>query len=92
MPRQWQRVDYGHEEALPAETILSGIIVASPVKATPDQVFATIEHLTRKPLQLGGKASVGRGLCRVTVVGGISGEDERSGLRWENIRSGGSDS
>ncbi|MGB4430386.1 MAG: type III-B CRISPR module RAMP protein Cmr4 [Limnochordia bacterium] len=59
-----------YEEALPAETILSGIIVASPVKATPDQVFATIEHLTRKPLQLGGKASVGRGLCRVTVVGG----------------------
>lgn len=59
-----------YEEALPAETVLSGIMAASPVKATPEQVFTTIDRLVLKPLQLGGKASVGRGLCRVTLVGG----------------------
>jgi CRISPR-associated protein Cmr4 len=56
-----------YEEALPAETVLSGIVVASPVKAAPEQVFATLEQLVRKPLQLGGKATVGRGLCRVML-------------------------
>lgn len=59
-----------YEEALPAETVLSGIVAASPVKASPEQVFATLEQLTRKPLQLGGKATVGRGLCRVKIAGG----------------------
>lgn len=59
-----------YEEALPAETVLSGIVVASPVEATSNQVFATLDHLVCKPLQLGGKAGVGRGLCRVMFVGG----------------------
>lgn len=59
-----------YEEALPAETILSGIVAVSPVKAGPEQVFATLDRLVAKPLQLGGKATVGRGLCRVTLGGG----------------------
>ncbi|MEA4883823.1 MAG: type III-B CRISPR module RAMP protein Cmr4 [Clostridia bacterium] len=59
-----------YEEALPAETVLSGIVAASPVKAAPEQVFATLGRLVQKPLQLGGKATVGRGLCRVTLGGG----------------------
>lgn len=65
-----------YEEALPAETVLSGIVVASPVKAAPEQVFATLEQLVRKPLQLGGKSTVGRGLCRVMLGGGISSENQ----------------
>ena len=57
-----------YEESLPAETVLVGLLLAAPVKATPAQVFSTVETLARKPLQFGGKASVGRGLCRVTLV------------------------
>jgi CRISPR-associated protein Cmr4 len=59
-----------YEEALPAETILSGIVAVSPVKASSELVFATLDRLVEKPLQLGGKATVGRGLCRVTLGGG----------------------
>lgn len=56
-----------YEEALPAETILAGLVVASPVRATSDQVFAAIGDLTHTTIQLGGKATVGRGLCRLQL-------------------------
>lgn len=59
-----------YEEALPAETILSGLVFATPVKAGPEVVFETLEGLMEKPLQLGGKATVGRGLCRLRMAGG----------------------
>ncbi|TEB13240.1 type III-B CRISPR module RAMP protein Cmr4 [Pelotomaculum propionicicum] len=59
-----------YEEALPAETILSGLVFATPVKAGPGEVFNTLEGLMGKPLQLGGKATVGRGLCRLRMAGG----------------------
>jgi len=70
LQRESKTVEKGglwYEEALPAETILSGIILASPVRSTPEQVFAVLEKLTEKPLQLGGKATVGSGLCRVIL-------------------------
>ncbi|QZA33218.1 type III-B CRISPR module RAMP protein Cmr4 [Hydrogenibacillus sp. N12] len=57
-----------YEEALPTESVLSGMLLAMPVKAEADEVLKTVEALTQKPLQLGGKATVGRGLCRVRVV------------------------
>ncbi|AZK60364.1 CRISPR-associated RAMP Cmr4 [Candidatus Desulforudis audaxviator] len=59
-----------YEEALPAETVLAGLILANPVKAKPDEVFETFSGLMEKPLQLGGKATVGRGLCRLRMIGG----------------------
>lgn len=62
-----------YEEALPTETILSGLVVATPVnavKVTRDEVFKVLADLTGKPLQLGGKATVGRGLCRLQMTGG----------------------
>lgn len=59
-----------YEEALPAETILSGIVAATPVKSSEEEVFDLLEHLVSKPLQLGGKATVGRGLCHVILAGG----------------------
>lgn len=59
-----------YEEALPAETVLAGLILATPVKAEPDEVFKTFNGLMEKPLQLGGKATVGRGLCRLRMIGG----------------------
>jgi CRISPR-associated protein Cmr4 len=60
-----------YEEALPAETILAGLALAAEVKkskAEPDAVFRVIEGLTEKALQFGGKATVGRGLCRLRLV------------------------
>src|SRR6266508_2731704 len=58
-----------YEEALPAETILSGLLVAVKGKAAPKEVFETIDDiLTRhKVVQLGGKATVGRGLCSISL-------------------------
>lgn len=59
-----------YEEALPTETILAGLVGATPVKAEPKEVFETLTELIEKPLQLGGKATVGRGLCRLRMTGG----------------------
>ncbi|HPP61216.1 MAG TPA: type III-B CRISPR module RAMP protein Cmr4 [Bacillota bacterium] len=60
-----------YEEALPAESILSGIVAATHVKATPEEVFEVLGKIVSKPLQLGGKSTVGRGVCRITLSGGI---------------------
>lgn len=60
-----------YEEALPAESVLVGLAVATPTKVvnlTPDEVFTTLAALTANAVQLGGKATVGRGLCRVLVT------------------------
>jgi len=57
-----------YEEALPAETILSGLVVAAEVKASKDVVFKTVKDLTERPLQVGGHATVGRGLCQARLV------------------------
>jgi CRISPR-associated protein Cmr4 len=64
-----------YEEALPTETILAGLVLASPVtnrerepkKLSVEQIFAAVEKLTAGPLQFGGKATVGRGLCRARL-------------------------
>ncbi|HMA33300.1 MAG TPA: type III-B CRISPR module RAMP protein Cmr4 [Chloroflexia bacterium] len=64
-----------YEEALPAETILAGLVVATPNQKTErdaDQILAVVASLTAKPLQFGGKATVGRGLCRTHLVEGGS--------------------
>jgi CRISPR-associated protein Cmr4 len=57
-----------YEEALPAESILSSLVVASNVKAPPDEFFETIDMLTQKSIQYGGSATVGQGLCRSYLV------------------------
>src|SRR5437660_8822914 len=60
-----------YEEALPTETILSGIVLVAPTKAAdirPTRVFEILENRTQKTLQFGGKATVGRGLCRVRLA------------------------
>ena len=57
-----------YEEALPAETVLASLVVAAPVKATREQVFETVTPLTEKTLQFGGNATIGRGLCKATLV------------------------
>lgn len=57
-----------YEEALPAETVLVGLVVAAPVKASKKQVFETIEGLSASTLQFGGNATVGRGLCKAQLI------------------------
>lgn len=60
-----------YEEVLPAETVLAGLAVSAPPKVAAiedEEVFAVLSELTAKTLQLGGKATVGRGLCRVQVT------------------------
>ncbi len=62
-----------YEEALPTETILYGFALATPVSASKissQQVFTELTNLTSKAVQLGGKATVGRGICRVQMVQG----------------------
>jgi len=57
-----------YEESLPAETILSSLVVASNIKATPKDVFKAISSITEKTIQFGGSATVGRGLCSTVLV------------------------
>ncbi|MEA3350852.1 MAG: type III-B CRISPR module RAMP protein Cmr4 [Chloroflexota bacterium] len=61
-----------YEESLPAESVLCGMVSATTVKesgAAPPEVFRTVREITQKPLQVGGSATVGRGLCRMQIVG-----------------------
>jgi CRISPR-associated protein Cmr4 len=61
-----------YEEALPAETILHGIVVGQQVGKSglaPHDVLDAVAGLTAVPLRLGGNTSVGRGLCRITIGG-----------------------
>ncbi|WP_437485788.1 type III-B CRISPR module RAMP protein Cmr4 [Sorangium sp. So ce1014] len=70
------------EEALPVETILAGLVLATPVKQPKPVREGGADRYEAKELlghvqglagggmvQLGGKATVGRGLCRMTMVG-----------------------
>lgn len=61
-----------YEEALPAESILAGLVLAQQVGAgglSPADVLATITTLAKTPVQLGGHATIGRGICRVLIGG-----------------------
>ena len=63
-----QRGALWYEEALPAETIMAGLVVISPVKATDREIQTVLQQVTQKPLQLGGNATVGRGLCQLSLL------------------------
>jgi CRISPR-associated protein Cmr4 len=59
-----------YEEALPTETILTGIVIATPTRTSgknAKEVLAVISDITNKSVQLGGKATVGRGMCRIML-------------------------
>ncbi|MBI3650823.1 MAG: type III-B CRISPR module RAMP protein Cmr4 [Acidobacteria bacterium] len=60
-----------YEEALPCETVLFGLALAvkigkETVRVEPEVALKEISNLIAKPVQFGGKATVGRGLCRLT--------------------------
>lgn len=65
------------EEALPVESVLAGLIVATPVKQKKKEapmpeaqsLLSYVQKLVEAgAVQLGGKASVGRGLCQVRLA------------------------
>jgi CRISPR-associated protein Cmr4 len=66
------------EEALPIESVLAGLCLATPVKQKKDGTVpdagALLDYLAglaeRGAVQLGGKATVGRGLCRMRLAKG----------------------
>jgi CRISPR-associated protein Cmr4 len=67
--------DFWHEEALPGESLLAGI---ATIERTPrsgltsdGEVHKAISGLVDRPVQLGGNATVGRGVCRM-VAGALS--------------------
>ena len=66
-----------YEESLPTESILFGLALAFPNektkkadgnKFTPQEIFKAVSNKLEKPLQFGGNATVGRGLCQVKFV------------------------
>lgn len=60
-----------YEEALPAETILSGLVAAAPTQQaglSSEAIFATVAQLTTAAVQIGGNATVGRGLCQLHLI------------------------
>ena len=66
-----------YEESLPTESILFGLALAFPNKETkksdgnvftPKEIFDAIEAKLDKPLQFGGNATVGRGICQVRLA------------------------
>jgi len=69
-----------YEEALPAESVLSGLGVISPrphingrngqTELSGDEIGEGLEKIANTHLQLGGKSTVGRGQCRVRVFKG----------------------
>lgn len=67
-----------YEESLPAETLLTGVIMAQSVKQRGDkgrsytakQVAEHLSNLQPQVMQFGGKSTVGRGLCKFHLVGG----------------------
>lgn len=64
------------EEALPVESILVGLVVATPVRSRSHDAKSLLSYLgellneQRGAIQVGGDASVGRGVCRVRLIGG----------------------
>lgn len=68
-----------YEESLPAETILSGLLVATEIKQNGQpripaaDIFSVvrgtlIQNNRPRPVQLGGKATTGKGLCYVHLA------------------------
>ena len=58
-----------YEEALPAETVLSGLVLHTGKNGAAAGDFGQLDTVVKKPLHLGGNTGVGRGLCRVVIVG-----------------------
>ena len=69
-----------YEESLPTESVLFGLAVATdafapnnaPRRSGLQLLDHIAEHAGKQALQFGGKATVGRGVCRMRLVGGAT--------------------
>lgn len=66
-----------YEESLPTESLLAGVIMAQSIQKrgdgttyTADRVSSKLQEFKTQTVQFGGKATVGRGLCHIHIVGG----------------------
>lgn len=65
-----------YEEALPAETLLVGLVLTQTTRDRDEVAYTAAKALndlasvSGRTLQFGGKATVGRGLCRLQIAGG----------------------
>jgi CRISPR-associated protein Cmr4 len=58
-----------YEEAVPAEAVFCGpVIVASHEQSAAGEMLKPLDEANGKLIQIGGKASVGRGLCRLVAA------------------------
>ena len=57
-----------YEESLPVESVLYGLLSAVERELPTEEIFATINRVIEKPLQIGGSATVGRGLCQMRLL------------------------
>ncbi len=62
-----------YEEALPAETVLAGMVLHTGSNGDAASHFGKLQELVERPLHLGGNTGVGRGLCRVSLLDGGKG-------------------
>jgi CRISPR-associated protein Cmr4 len=63
------------EESLPVETVLASLVMTMPPKAVKlgdAVILEKLGRLTAGMVQLGGKATVGRGRCRLVLAGGAT--------------------
>lgn len=59
-----------YEEAVPAEAIFYGAVVVAPhLRAQASDLLQPFDEADGRLVQIGGQASVGRGLCRLIVRG-----------------------
>lgn len=70
-----QRGGLWYEEALPTESVLFGLALSFPnpkTQMTDAQIFDAIKPKLDNAMQFGGKATVGRGICRVSMSNGAA--------------------
>lgn len=60
------------EEAVPAETIFAGPIVATTARLDDATLGEALATATKHPLQIGGDATIGRGLANARLDGGAA--------------------
>ncbi len=61
-----------YEESLPTESVLVSLVSAQSIGKqylTPAAVMSHAATLMKESIQLGGKATVGRGRCRLELAG-----------------------
>lgn len=63
--------NFWHEESLPSESLLAGLLTLDPPRnlaGDDEELLRRLRKLITGPVQFGGNATVGRGMCRVILA------------------------